>query len=99
MCQEAVRRLCSPSESGYVRKVARLLAQPLRSGPLTVRLDLRSLAVFFGGPPYLLWIDEGREAGHELLTGRAQDDDTRIADEVQMVACWQPGSKVVAYRS
>jgi hypothetical protein len=30
MCQEAVRRLCSPSESGYVRKVARLLAQPLK---------------------------------------------------------------------
>src|SRR5215208_1991318 len=44
MCQEAVRRLCSPSESGYVRKVARLLAQPLsplftgvRGGPLGAR--------------------------------------------------------------
>src|SRR5829696_5440769 len=33
MCQEAVRRLCSPSESGYVRKVARLLAQPLMRSP------------------------------------------------------------------
>ena len=30
MCQEAVRRLCNPSESSHVRKVARLLARPLR---------------------------------------------------------------------
>src|SRR5215211_6149931 len=30
MCQEAVRRLCNPSESCHVPKVARLLAQPLR---------------------------------------------------------------------
>src|SRR5215218_10000873 len=30
MCQEAVRRLCNPSESCHVRKVARLLARPLR---------------------------------------------------------------------
>src|SRR5829696_10187365 len=29
MCQEAVRRLCNPSESCHVRKVARLLAQAL----------------------------------------------------------------------
>src|SRR5215203_1324086 len=29
MCQEAVRRLCHPSESCHVRKVARLLAQAL----------------------------------------------------------------------
>jgi hypothetical protein len=29
MCQEAVRRLCNPSESSHVRKVARLLARPL----------------------------------------------------------------------
>ena len=29
MCQEAVRRLCNPSESCHVRKVARLLARPL----------------------------------------------------------------------
>jgi len=27
MCQEAVRRLCNPSESWHMRKVARLLAQ------------------------------------------------------------------------
>jgi hypothetical protein len=36
MCQEAVRKLCNPSESCHVRKVARLLARPLsrrRSGP------------------------------------------------------------------
>ena len=32
MCQEAVRRLCNPSESCHVRKVARLLARPLRGG-------------------------------------------------------------------
>src|SRR5829696_1008675 len=30
MCQEAVRKLCNPSESSHVRKVARLLARPLR---------------------------------------------------------------------
>src|SRR5215207_4271845 len=30
MCQEAVRKLCNPSESCHVRKVARLLARPLR---------------------------------------------------------------------
>jgi hypothetical protein len=30
MCQEAVRKLCNPSESCNVRKVARLLAQALR---------------------------------------------------------------------
>jgi hypothetical protein len=30
MCQEAVRRLCNPSASCHVRKVARLLARPLR---------------------------------------------------------------------
>src|SRR5215208_2740025 len=29
MCQEAVGRLCNPSESCHVRKVARLLAQSL----------------------------------------------------------------------
>ena len=29
MCQEAVRKLCNPSESSHVRKVARLLAWPL----------------------------------------------------------------------
>jgi hypothetical protein len=29
MCQEAVRKLCNPSESCHVRKVARLLARPL----------------------------------------------------------------------
>src|SRR5829696_3221677 len=29
MCQEAVRKLCNPSESSHVRKVARLLARPL----------------------------------------------------------------------
>src|SRR5215207_3541423 len=32
MCQEAVRKLCNPSESCHVRKVARLLARPLRYG-------------------------------------------------------------------
>ena len=30
MCQEAVGRLCNPSERCHVRKVARLLARPLR---------------------------------------------------------------------
>jgi hypothetical protein len=30
MCQEAVRKLCNPSESSHVRKVARLLARPLK---------------------------------------------------------------------
>src|SRR5215203_4663882 len=30
MCQRAVRRLCNPCERCLVRKVARLLAQPLR---------------------------------------------------------------------
>jgi hypothetical protein len=30
MCEEAVRRLCNPSESRHVRKVARLLAQAVR---------------------------------------------------------------------
>src|SRR5215212_7075300 len=34
MCQEAVRRLCNPSESRHVRKVARLLARPLSRGSL-----------------------------------------------------------------
>jgi hypothetical protein len=29
MCQEVVRKLCNPSESRHVRKVARLLARPL----------------------------------------------------------------------
>ena len=29
MCQEGIRRLCNPSENCHVRKVARLLAQPL----------------------------------------------------------------------
>src|SRR5215208_2317369 len=33
MCQEAVRKLCNPSESCHVRKVARLLARPLRQVP------------------------------------------------------------------
>src|SRR5215211_5942468 len=31
MCQRAVRRLCNPCERCLVRKVARLLAQPLSS--------------------------------------------------------------------
>jgi hypothetical protein len=30
MCQEAVRKLCNPSESSHVRKVVRLLARPLK---------------------------------------------------------------------
>jgi hypothetical protein len=60
---------------------------------------LRSFAVFFGGPPDLLFIGEGGEAGHDRLSGTAQDDDTRIAEQVQMVALWQARSKVVAYRS
>src|SRR5215207_2590367 len=34
MCQEAVRKLCNPSESSHVRKVARLLARPLSRGSL-----------------------------------------------------------------
>src|SRR5215212_4952474 len=33
MCQRAVRRLCNPCERCLVRKVARLLAQPLSSVP------------------------------------------------------------------
>ena len=72
------------------------------SGPLTVRFQLHSGAVFFGGPPYLLWIGEGGKASHDRLAGTAQDDDTRIAEQVQVVTCWQAGSKVgkvVAYRS
>jgi hypothetical protein len=32
MCQEVIRRLCNPSESSHVRKVARLLARPLTIG-------------------------------------------------------------------
>jgi hypothetical protein len=42
MCQEAVRRLCNPSESCHVRKVARLLARPLsgkRAGFFLVDID------------------------------------------------------------
>jgi hypothetical protein len=34
MCQEAVRKLCNPSESSHVRKVARLLARPLCRRPI-----------------------------------------------------------------
>src|SRR5215208_4059190 len=34
MCQEAVRKLCNPSESSHVRKVVRLLARPLRMNPV-----------------------------------------------------------------
>ena len=54
--------------------------------------------VFFGSLPYLLWIRERSEAGHDCLIGTAQDDDTRIAEQVQMVALWQAGSRVVVYR-
>src|SRR5215216_4357600 len=35
MCQRAVRRLCNPCERCLVRKVARLLAQPLRNAATT----------------------------------------------------------------
>src|SRR5215213_7593159 len=38
MCQEAVRKLCNPSESCHVRKVARLLARPLRQHLLCMPL-------------------------------------------------------------
>jgi hypothetical protein len=71
----------------------------LGSGALTVRFRLHSGVVFFGGLPYLLWIGEGSEAGHDRIVGTAQDDDTRIAEQVQMVALWQAGRKVVGYRS
>ena len=37
MCQEAVRKLCNPSESCHVRKVARLLARPLSLKPFEPR--------------------------------------------------------------
>src|SRR5215213_7177848 len=37
MCQEAVRKLCNPSESCHVRKVARLLARPLRETSTLLR--------------------------------------------------------------
>ena len=66
---------------------------------LTVWFRLHSGAVFFGGLPYLLLIGEGGEAAHDRLVGTAQHDDARIAEQVQMVALWQAGSKVLAYRS
>jgi hypothetical protein len=43
-------------------------------------------------------ISEGGEAGHDRLVGTAQDDDRRIAEQIQMVALWQAGSRVVVYR-
>ena len=60
----------------------------LESGSLTLRFRLHSGVVFFGGLPDLIWIGEGGEAGHDRLAGTAQDDDTRIAEQVQVVACW-----------
>jgi len=36
--------------------------------------------IFFGGPPYLLWIDVVGEAGHHRPVFTAQDDEARIAD-------------------
>ena len=48
MCQEAIRRLCNPSERCHVRKVVRLLARPLSKPDFvfmfaTVGYDQRSL--------------------------------------------------------
>src|SRR5215208_6540245 len=49
MCQEAVRKLCNPSESCHVRKVARLLARPLRQVPWPY-LYRKNGAVLFEAP-------------------------------------------------
>src|SRR5215210_903456 len=61
MCQEAVRRLCNPSESCHVRKVARLLAQALSSLPVVVFLIAefheQVPRLFFEDPPVLLGED------------------------------------------
>jgi hypothetical protein len=51
--------------------------------------------VFFCSPPYILRIDVLGEAGRHRPVCAAQDDHARIAHEVQRVARWQAGSRVV----
>jgi hypothetical protein len=41
-----------------------------------------SLMVFFGGPPYLLWIDVVGKAVHHRPVFTARDDQARITDQV-----------------
>ena len=59
-----------------------------------------AVAVFFGCSPYLLWIGKVGEASYDRPVGTSQDDDARIADQIEAVAHWQAGREVVvAYGS
>ena len=44
------------------------------------------LVGFLGGPPYLLRVDVAGEARHDPPVRAAQDDDARVAYEVEAVA-------------
>jgi len=58
-----------------------------------------AVAVFFGCSPYLLWIGKVGEASHDRPVGTSQNDDVRIAYQIEAVARWQAGSEVVTYGS
>jgi hypothetical protein len=47
------------------------------------------MVIFFCCSPYLLRIGEAGEASRDRPVGAEQGDDTRIADQVQTIACWQ----------
>jgi hypothetical protein len=60
MCQEAVRKLCNPSESSHVRKVVRLLARPLKE---KLELDSRPEVRRLVGQCSMLLVIAGIVAG------------------------------------
>src|SRR5215213_5831252 len=75
-----------------VRWMVRRRSPPLRGSPF----PRRSLSVvFFCRPPYLLRIDLLGEAGRHRPVRAAQDDHARISQQVQRVARWQAGGRVV----
>jgi hypothetical protein len=49
----------------------------------------RSSTFCFSGLPYLLRINVASEASHNRSVGATQDDDSRIAYQVETVARWQ----------
>ena len=54
-----------------------------------------AVAVFFGCSPYLVWIGKMGEASHDRPVGTSQNDDVRIAYQIEAVARWQAGREVV----
>ena len=82
-------RLSSASPQSGCRLPRRLLLEGwVNRSVLTLRVG-RSSTVCFSGLPYLLRINVASEASHNRSVETTQDDDARIAYQVETVARWQ----------